>query len=509
MRKYIALIFTILFIGCGSFDDLNLNPDAPSKVTPNFLATQTILNATNRITGKWLLDDTWLMKSTSFTEHMEWYMYNKFDRSEPNGMGGFRHMQDLINCKKMVELAEQDATIPEGERKAYNALNLFMNAYFFYGLTMELGDIACSEALLGESDGIITPKYDTQEEVFSFIITSLEESSNIFKESTKLNGDFIFNGDVNKWHRTVNSFALRVLNMISKKDKVMNINIKEKFEMFASKDLIDSEENSFMRKFSQSTANQWYPFYYEKQNYWSYPVMTSFFIDMLTNLQDNRLFLYAEPAPSLSEFDSNSFEAYSGVDPTLEYGKIQAEYTSGQHSTINKRYHRVPDGEPIKFISYSEVQFILAEAALRGWSTGNNSKQHYENGIRAAMNFTYNHTPSSFNHNIVIDTDYINSYLNGSAKYNESIALEQIMTQKYIAAFVQLPFNSYFDYRRTGFPNIPINPETNMNEVKTQLPKRWMYPASEYSQNRENVEEAVKRQFNGKDTPNELMWILK
>ena len=83
------------------------------------------------------------------------------------------------------------------------------------------------------------------------------------------------------------------------------------------------------------------------------------------------------------------------------------------------------------------------------------------------------------------------------------------MKQKYIAAFPHLPYNSYFDYRRTGLPNIPVNPETNMNEVKTQLPLRWMYPASEYSQNRENVEEAVQRQFGGSDTPNEVMWLLK
>ena len=48
-----------------------------------------------------------------------------------------------------------------------------------------------------------------------------------------------------------------------------------------------------------------------------------------------------------------------------------------------------------------------------------------------------------------------------------------------------------------------------MNEVKTQLPLRFMYPSSEYSQNRENVEEAVQRQFGGSDTPNDVMWLLK
>ena len=56
---------------------------------------------------------------------------------------------------------------------------------------------------------------------------------------------------------------------------------------------------------------------------------------------------------------------------------------------------------------------------------------------------------------------------------------------------------------------IPNDPETNMNEVKTQLPLRWMYPDDEYSRNRENIEEALARQFGGADTPNEVMWLLK
>lgn len=103
----------------------------------------------------------------------------------------------------------------------------------------------------------------------------------------------------------------------------------------------------------------------------------------------------------------------------------------------------------------------------------------------------------------------MNEYLNGDAAFNESNGLSQIMTQKLIGSFLQLKFNSYYDYRRTGYPVIPIDPQTNMNEVKTQLPIRWMYPDAEYSHNRENIEEAIQRQFGGSDTPNGVMWLLK
>ncbi len=509
MKKIIYLLLVAILFSCGDLEEMNLNPDSPTKVTPDFLATNIILNSTRRITGKWLLDDTWLMKSTAFTEHMEWYMYNKFGRNEPNNKGEFRHMPDLINAQKMIEMAEADESLPEGEKKAYLALNHFMRAYFFYGLTMELGDIPCSEALKGESEGIFSPKYDTQEMVFSIIIKDIQEAARLFGEATILNGDFVYNGDVARWQRASNSFALSVLNMLSEKQNVGDINVKTKFEEIAKRPLIDSEENSYRREYSSTKTSQWYPFYFEHQNFWSYPVFTSFFIDILKDLEDKRLFYYAEPAAKLSNIAVDSFDAYSGVNPIMEYGKIQAEFTEGLHSSLNKRYYRVPEGEPVKFVAYSETHFVLAEAALRGWATPLSAKEHYENGVRSTMLFTAKHTPEEYKHNVIIDEAYINSYLNNEAKFDSSKGLEQIILQKYIGSFVQVPFNSYYDYRRTGLPKLPINPETNMNEVKTQLPLRFMYPSSEYSQNRENVEEAVQRQFGGSDTPNDVMWLLK
>jgi hypothetical protein len=118
-----------------------------------------------------------------------------------------------------------------------------------------------------------------------------------------------------------------------------------------------------------------------------------------------------------------------------------------------------------------------------------------------------------YRNGITIDEAYIDSYLQGTAAFNTSepknVLMEKIFNQKYIASFWQLAWNSYYDYRRTGFPKLPINPETNMNEVKTQMPLRWMYAESEYSVNRVNIEEAIQRQFGGNDTPNDVMWLLK
>lgn len=505
MRKIIySICISLLLISCGDLDEINLNPDTPSTVTPDFLATKVLLDITDRPASKWFISDTWLMKSTSFTEHMEWYMYNKFERSD-----AYDKYYILFDAQKMISLADANETMTEGEKKAYHALNHFLRGHLFYFITMDLGDIPCSDALTGESTGNFSPKYDTQEDVFATILNELHLSSELFGASSTLNGDPIYKGDPALWQRAVNSFTLRVLNTLSKKQSVSGIDIKSLFEKTATQPLLQNETESMQRVYDASKSAQWFPFYYEKQNFWPYPVMTSFFINMLKDLNDYRIFLYAEPAEELSSVPANSFDAYSGVNPVLEYGQIQAEYTAGKHSTINKRYHRIAQGEPAKFIAYSELQFIMAEAAVRGWKTPSSAKEHYDNGVKAAMLFTATHSPADYTHDVLIDNAYIDSYLNGKAAFNEQDGVKQIMIQKYIAAFAQIPYNSYYDYRRTGYPVLPIDPETNMNEVKTQLPLRWMYPDSEYSQNRENIEIALQRQFGGTDTPNDVMWLLK
>ena len=123
------------------------------------------------------------MKSTGFTEHMEWYMYNKFER------GNYDAYAYLIDTKKMVELVRADQGMAENKKQAYEALDYFMQALVFYNATMAMSDVPCSEALKRESEGIVSPQYDTQEEVFGIILKNLQKSSELFGLASAFDGD--------------------------------------------------------------------------------------------------------------------------------------------------------------------------------------------------------------------------------------------------------------------------------------------------------------------------------
>lgn len=495
-----------VFSACSDLDEINTNPDSTTEVPPEFLATKIILNLTYSASNKSILNDSWLMKSTQFTETATNEAYNTL------GTYGFGAYRSVTDAKKMVEIAEADNTLSQAEINAYKGLLDFYKASKFYDATMRLGDVPASDAFKGE-EGQYNVKYDTQEEVFGIIISLLDSSSAYFANAEEFNGDPVYNGNPELWERMVNSFQLRVLNVLSDKNTVGEINVKQKFEQLAQAKLIASGVGDFQRVYSESVSEQWYPFYREKQPYYIYPVMSSFMIDMLKKYNDYRIFYYADPAEELISNGEGSFDAYSGVDPVAPFSTVTNETSQGLHSPLNARYYDKADCEPIKFVAYSETQFILAEAALRGWSTPESANTHYENAVKAAMKFTNENTSEQYKHGVMIDDTYIVSYLMGSANLDNASSatdkLKLVMEQKYIASFVQLRWNSFFDYRRTGFPELPINPATNLNQDPNSMPDRWRYASSEYTENREFVEEAINRQFGGDDANNQLMWLLK
>ena len=89
-----------------------------------------------------------------------------------------------------------------------------------------------SEALKGTES--LQPKYDTQKDIFVQVLKWLEESNTDFaaliaSADNSLLGDFYFNNDLRKWQKVVNTFRLRVLVQLSKKESDAGLNIKADF----------------------------------------------------------------------------------------------------------------------------------------------------------------------------------------------------------------------------------------------------------------------------------------
>lgn len=502
IKLFMMSIVLISVTSCDNFDTINTNPDKPNQSSPGMLATKMLLDITKTGGAKNFLYHNMASKHISWGEGAEDYQYNLFKRAS------FDDYTILMNGVKMVEQATDQ------EKEAYTGLAKFIKAYKLFYHSLEVGDIPYKDILHGE-EGNLTPVYDTQKEVMLQILQDLDQAYTHFSTGGSFNGDPIHEGDPEKWKKTVSAFQLKVLINLSRKEADGDLQIKERFARIVNNNsLMASNSDNFQLVYANK-ANQVYPFHYTQTKHYVYTMVATTLVDRLKEYEDYRLFYYANPAKAKTDagVPEDSYEAYIGVDPSDPINVVIEKYNTGEFCGMNDRYTQLPEGEPLMRISYAEHNFNIAEAIVRGWIQGD-AAAYYKKGIEASFRFIESHTPDNneYHHGRKITDEVITATLNNSKIQltgDKESDIEKILTQKYLASYLQHPWDSYFEYRRTGYPVLPINPETNQNPVSTQLPKRWMYPQGEYDYNSENVNAAVSRQFGGVDEVNKLMWILE
>jgi hypothetical protein len=498
----IILMLSFFWSSCSKFEEINTNPNSTTEVTPELLATNLILTTMEYPpVGKDFLYKDMLAKYISYMEGATDYQYNKFGRTY------YSSLVELTNIEKMNEAAKGSVY-----ETSYQALGHFIRAYTFFNLTMSVGDIPYSDALKGE-EGVYNPKYDTQKDVLLGILDELDEAANLFNEGRNFAGDPVYNGDVLKWQKACNALSLKILTHLWKKISDPDLDIAARFDAIVKENKIMQSNNDNLQLVYSDVEVEFYPFY--NSTFRNYPIMSTTIVDMMKEMEDYRLFYYAEPAKAQTAAGvaANDWDAYVGVDPSNDFTAISQQYVAGEISGINPRYSTLPQGEPTFLLSYAEQSFIIAEGIIHGWTDGK-AEDYYLAGIRAAFNFVADNTPNEaqFHHNMKITASVISTYSN-----HPSVALtgspdedlRRIFQQRYFMGFMQDGWNTYYEYRRTGYPELPVNPQTNLNSMSDRIPVRWMYPSDELSYNRENTEEALARQFNGNDDVNQLMWILK
>ena len=250
---------------------------------------------------------------------------------------------------------------------------------------------------------------------------------------------------------------------------------------------------------------------------------TNMLIDPLKEYYDKRLFYYYAPVQSLTDptylpegetlLQPNDWNAYRSVNLNDTYDEIINEIATLRHCRPNDVYRLTYTGVPCIRLGYADMNFLLAEAAERGWISGS-AKAYYDEGVRASFEFVRSTVPSQYNNGVEITDADIDAYLTAEKTgYKESGTqterLQQIWMQTYIAGYLHMAKDAYYDFRRTGYPEWPINPATNMNTQSDKIPMRWLYPDSENNYNKEQLQIALERQWGGVDDVNNIMWLLK
>lgn len=203
------------------------------------------------------------------------------------------------------------------------------------------------------------------------------------------------------------------------------------------------------------------------------------------------------------------------------------------------------------FFAPWETYFLLAEGAVRGWSTPVSGKEAYEKGIASSFeywgvsqylqaylsstDYNNNGTSVSWDHTTEPPATHTMTYVDGSTgtpgvaqiKYpvndlykNGTVRndhLTKIITQKFIAQTPWLPLETWSDHRRLGLPffeNVVFQtprqtlPDLNSSDYMTAsqkfLPQRMKYPSGLKNSNPKGYQQAV--QFLGGDEILTPLW---
>ncbi len=461
--RYISISMLLLLLASScdrNFEQINTDPTAPTEVDPQFLLSHILWNVANNNTVDGWEGGNFLAQLTAR------YDFNEVDRWD------IRTNTELWNKSYLLLNDIKSLEALAGENASYQGIALTLRAYLGATLTDLWGDVPFFDAIKGLEDGNFTPQYDKQEDIYTAengILDLLEKAAAIFEQSQNglpIAGDIMYGGNIDQWNRLANSLRFRYLMRISgKKD------VSQELQALVNEDrLFRYNEDNAVIPYLSTAPNQWFAYTIRLGDY-SDVGMSLTVESVLKAFDDPRIKLYFKPTPASQNLPEKVYAGIpNGLGPESRSNWDKANYSNG-----GDIYRDVPDAVDALLMTEAELQFLLAEAALKGLISGD-PKLFYENGIQSTFEY----------YDIPLPADYL---LRPGVAWEASEGLRLIITQKWLASFNN-GYEGWFDHRRTGFPALQVAVDNTNNDV---LPVRYRYPNSEQALNKLNYQAAVSR----------------
>jgi len=507
--KKIYLVFTAFSLlalnACTKdFTEVNTNPNIPTKVTPDLLLSGVIRSAVNEQVGQAWGTGNLLVQ---YTAKIQFVNEDRYLWGEKNGIWSNVY-GNMRNVQNMIDLASTNVPVQQN----YLGVALILKSWLFSLATDAYGDIPYTEAIKAKTNSIYLPKYDTQEAIYAGLLADLKKANDILGTSNEaISGDILFNGSVIKWKKLANSLRLRLLMRLSKKRSV-NADMQAIIGNTAQNPIMTSnDDNAELKYLADVPANQW-PLYGSRVGSFDEIRVSKTLSDRLSAINDPRLAVFGRPSQNSVAAGTPKIEGIPnglGDVAALNYnggpqGVSRVGYTYAcLVCNDNNQTPPLPNVARGIIMNYSELQFILAEAAEKSMITSSTTAEtYYLNGVQS--NFTYYAAmvPAAYGINVTPPASY---YTQPAVAYTGTNAekLNKIALQKWVSLFFT-GLEGWFDWRRTGLPVI-VPGQDNLNNNK--VPVRFIYPLAEQALNAANRAAAVTRQ--GADDINTLVWIAK
>ncbi len=551
MKKLVIILLSVTIIpfinSCSDFDELNVSPNDVSDVDPSFLLTTNTKNLAYTYSefGYW---------GSRIPSLLQYYQVGDGYKSEelnalywvPGSSSPWESIySSLVNVQAMSDLGvEQENVFIEAAALVYRAVLIDLASKIY-------GDVPFSETNKLD-EGIVFPKYDQQKEIYETLLIDLKTAKTMIEgldaELPVLDGyDLLYNGDKSKWIKFINSLRIRMCLLLNSKKGEMNVDVDAEFQDAVQNVFTRNADNAILNYLgnSQGTSFRGGPFVASELTYARRMGLT--FLNTLRDQDDPRMYRWLRPVERKWDEDvatetmieytdplGQSFDVellpypagYVGLDTNLYVGlpignrASWTSYNAGPYASsvepkttpFNSRlsdiyFQNANDYVGMNIITYSEVEFILAEVASIGAFGVTNTESHYKNAIEASMNEwgVFDDYVGGFD----FDDFYSHASVDLSLAANEH---ERIMTQKYISMFFRA--EPWFDWRRTGYPDFVVPADAD----QPAIPIRYHYDTpnppdpqyvEEYNEAVERLEKTEFVQAPTKDDTRSRIWLLQ
>ena len=485
IKTLVLAFLAVLVVGActDDFEALNTNPNKPTDVSPQYLLPHALQTS---------IDNYWGNKTRNqrlnFDHAMSWVGYltrniyeNEGDNYNVQPSVNITNWEvfytdGLINFQKIIDLAGPESANPNVN---YEGIGMGLKAWSFSLLTDIWGAIPYSQAVAGTAgEAVYSPAYDSQEAVYAGIIEDLKNANAMLNPAgPSIAGDILFGGDIMLWKKFFNSLRFKLLNRQAHKVASSAGEMKAMLADPATYPMIESNDEIAQLTYgSLPTNNPWNDILIQQgRTDWN---INSTLVDILKGYGDPRLEVYAIPGSLITDGEISGHP--SGLP-----GEVATNYL-GYSAIIN------PDvfaqfTSPAVLMSYAELLYVQAEAALEGDIAGD-AQALFEAGIEASFG----------QYGLAIPAGYIEQL--------GAVSKENIMTQKWIALFGQ-GIEAWTEYRRTGYPVMPEADPRALFQNDGVLPTRLEYPSTEYSLNGANVEAGASLNGGPDDMKTQLWWV--
>ncbi len=496
--------FLIIFNSCKKdFDTINQNPNNAGldKASPDMLLTSAIESMTDRVHETFLGEEM----GNCWAQHEAKVQYTDEDRyiyrtSVVNNTWASFYAANGMDVATLYNVAVTK------QHKNYQGVALVLKCYISSVLTDLFGPIPYTDAWKGAENTL--PGYDSQESIYRDMIAKLDEANTLLDVNGKaIAGDILYNNDISKWKKFANSLRMRLLLRMSGRDAAF---VTTEFTKMVAYPItypifVSNADNAALQYLGSAPNNN--PMNENRKTRDDHRVSKTL-ADLMWQASpyvDWRICIYAD-------LDDNS--DYEGMPNGLTSSQAASYNGNGIKNTskVGSYFTGVHnDGltAPGMLMSYAELQFILAEAALQGYFPGIAQDYYYAGIYGSYAQYGDNLVAAVANVSAVVgaipsgwtsDSLAADFIANENFGWDPANGLELIATQRWAATYDQ-GLQSWFEWRRTGYPALTVLPGNNGGNVPVRVP----YPTDEAARNPTNLAAGVAL-LGGADDLNTRVW---